>query len=80
MRPLAPPHLDLNFLEQATDRVAASVRQACAQLQPVTHVGFRARQGRALRLEPARAAGRRQNPSALELDAGRRRSRPRRKD
>lgn len=38
--PMAPPHLDLAFLEEVTERVAASVRQACTQLQPVTHLSF----------------------------------------
>ncbi len=32
--------LDLAFLEQVTDRVAAFVKEACVHLQPVTHVGY----------------------------------------
>ena len=37
--PNAPKHLDLDFMERVTDRVAAEVRNACAHMQPVTHVG-----------------------------------------
>lgn len=38
--PAAPPHLDLKFLAEVTDRVAAAVKEARGRLQPVTHVGF----------------------------------------
>lgn len=36
----SPPHLDLKFMAEVTDRVAAAVRSAEAQLRPVTHVGY----------------------------------------
>jgi hypothetical protein len=37
----SPPHVcDLPFLEAASDRVAAAVRDAFEQVQPLTHVGY----------------------------------------
>jgi len=36
----APPHLDLRFMEEVTNRVAAAVRAARRELRPVTHVGY----------------------------------------
>lgn len=36
----APQHLDLAFLDQATGRLEAAVREACGRLEPFTHVGF----------------------------------------
>ncbi len=38
--PRPPPHLDLDFLDRATRRLAASVREACDRLQPFNRVGF----------------------------------------
>ncbi len=38
--PRPPAHLDLDFLEAVTDRLAAAVSNACRRLQPFTHVGF----------------------------------------
>jgi len=35
-----PAHLDLDFLDGVTDRLAATVHEACERLQPFTHVGF----------------------------------------
>ncbi len=35
-----PTHLDLEFLEQVTDRLAETVRHATGRLQPFTHIGF----------------------------------------
>lgn len=35
-----PPHLDLEVLEQVTDRLAAAAREACGRLRPFTQVGF----------------------------------------
>ena len=37
--PNPPPHLDLEFLDRATERLATAVRDACDHLQPFTHVG-----------------------------------------
>lgn len=37
--PSAPPHLDLNFMEQVTDRVATAARESCQRLRAFTHVG-----------------------------------------
>jgi fermentation-respiration switch protein FrsA (DUF1100 family) len=37
--PNPPAHLDLEFLDRATDRLATAVRTACDHLQPFTHVG-----------------------------------------
>jgi len=37
--PSAPPHLDLRFMDQVTDRAAAAVRAALPRLRPFTHVG-----------------------------------------
>lgn len=37
--PAAPLHLDLRFMEEVTDQVAAAVRQAGGELRPVTQVG-----------------------------------------
>jgi len=37
----SPPHVcDLQFLESASDRVAAAVREAMEKTQPLTHVGY----------------------------------------
>jgi dienelactone hydrolase len=36
----APRHLDLAFLESATDRLAAAVREARGELRSFTHVGY----------------------------------------
>jgi dienelactone hydrolase len=36
----APPHLDLKFLEEVTDRVANAAREAQARLTTFTHIGF----------------------------------------
>lgn len=36
----APLHLDLQFMKAVTERLAASVRDACANPQPFTHVGY----------------------------------------
>jgi dienelactone hydrolase len=38
--PSAPAHLDLEFMRQVTDRVAASARAARGKLRPLTHIGF----------------------------------------
>lgn len=38
--PNPPPHLDLGFLDSVTRRLAASVREACDQLQPFDQVGY----------------------------------------
>ncbi len=35
----APAHLDLQFMTNVTDRVAASVRRACETMRPVTGIG-----------------------------------------
>lgn len=35
-----PAHLDLDFLDRATDRLAMAAQDACGKLQPFTHVGF----------------------------------------
>lgn len=35
----APRHLDLAFLESATDQLANAVREACDRMKPITHVG-----------------------------------------
>lgn len=35
-----PPHLDLRFLAEVTDRLAASVHDTCERLQPFTQIGF----------------------------------------
>jgi hypothetical protein len=37
--PGAPPHLDLRFMDEVTDRAAAAVRAAVPRLRPFTHVG-----------------------------------------
>lgn len=37
--PSAPPHLDLRFMDEVTDRAAAAVRAAVPRLRPFTHVG-----------------------------------------
>ncbi|MBM4017024.1 MAG: hypothetical protein FJ288_01640 [Planctomycetes bacterium] len=37
--PSAPPHLDLRFMDEVTDRAAAAVRGAIGRLRPFTHVG-----------------------------------------
>ena len=34
-----PPHLDLEFLAEVTDRLAAAAREACGRLRPITGVG-----------------------------------------
>jgi len=39
-QPSPPAHLDLDFMEKVTDRVAASVREALDRLRPLTHVGW----------------------------------------
>lgn len=36
---LAPPHLDLKFLDEVTDRLAAAVREACGRLEPFDEIG-----------------------------------------
>lgn len=36
----APPHLNLEFLEEVSARVAQAAQAACGRLQPFTHVGF----------------------------------------
>lgn len=38
--PGAPRHLDLNFMRDVTDRVAAAARASRQQLKPFTHIGF----------------------------------------
>jgi hypothetical protein len=35
-----PPHLDLDFMKDVTDRVANAVKAARGQLRPFTHIGF----------------------------------------
>jgi hypothetical protein len=35
-----PPHLDLKFMEEAANRVAAAVHTAGQRLRPVTHIGY----------------------------------------
>ncbi len=36
----APLHLDLQFMKAVCERVGASVRAACTELKPVSHVGY----------------------------------------
>ena len=38
--PGAPPHLNLDFMREVTDRVALAARNSLQQLQPFTHIGF----------------------------------------
>jgi len=38
--PGAPPHLNLDFMREVTDRVALAARNSCQQLRPFTHIGF----------------------------------------
>jgi hypothetical protein len=38
--PAPPPHLDLKFMEEVTDRLATAVRNARQRLQPFTHLGY----------------------------------------
>ena len=35
----APPHLDLKFLDEVTDRLAVAVRDACGRLEPFNEIG-----------------------------------------
>jgi pimeloyl-ACP methyl ester carboxylesterase len=38
--PGAPPHLDLAFMQDVTDRVAAAAKAASQELRPFTYIGF----------------------------------------